>query len=48
MAIVQDTKDSAWALDRPCHDGASSTVDSMARSFLHDLVHHLHDVGALR
>jgi hypothetical protein len=27
-------------------DGASFTVDSFARYFLHDPVHHLHDVGA--
>lgn len=26
-------------------DGASFTVDSFARYFLHDVVHHLHDVG---
>jgi len=26
-------------------DGASFTVDTFARYFLHDVVHHLHDVG---
>ena len=26
-------------------DGASFTVDSFSRYFLHDIVHHLHDVG---
>lgn len=26
-------------------DGASFTIDSFARYFLHDVVHHLHDVG---
>jgi hypothetical protein len=26
-------------------DGASFTVDSFARYFLHDVIHHLHDVG---
>jgi hypothetical protein len=28
-------------------DGASFTVDSFARYFLHDPVHHLHDVGGV-
>ncbi len=27
-------------------DGARFTVDSFARYFLHDVLHHLHDVGA--
>lgn len=27
-------------------DGARFTVDSFARYFIHDIVHHLHDVGA--
>jgi hypothetical protein len=27
-------------------DGASFTIDSFARYFLHDVIHHLHDVGA--
>ncbi|HET9654003.1 MAG TPA: DinB family protein [Kineosporiaceae bacterium] len=27
-------------------DGARFTVDSFARYFLHDIVHHVHDVGA--
>ena len=29
-------------------DGAAFTVDSFARYFVHDVVHHLHDVGAPR
>jgi DinB family protein len=28
-------------------DGASFTVDSFSRYFLHDIVHHLHDVAAV-
>lgn len=34
----------AW--DRPGHrgDGSTFTVDSLSRYFLHDLVHHLHDI----
>jgi len=27
-------------------DGAEFTIDSFSRYFLHDIVHHLHDVGA--
>jgi hypothetical protein len=26
-------------------DGASFTIDSFARYFIHDPIHHLHDVG---
>ena len=26
-------------------DGAEFTIDSLARYLLHDVVHHLHDVG---
>jgi hypothetical protein len=35
-----------WARPGRRSDGASFTVDSFARYFLHDLVHHLHDVRA--
>jgi hypothetical protein len=47
MAALLDTvSGSAW--QRPGHrtDGASFTVDSLSRYFLHDLVHHLWDVRA--
>ncbi len=27
-------------------DGAAFTIDSISRYFIHDIVHHLHDVGA--
>lgn len=33
-----------WSRTGRRSDGASFTVDSFARYFLHDLVHHLHDV----
>jgi hypothetical protein len=34
-----------WARTGRRTDGASFTVDSFGRYFLHDVVHHLHDVG---
>ncbi len=36
----------ATAWDRPGHrsDGSTFTVESLSRYFLHDLVHHLHDI----
>ena len=37
--------DQQWARTGRRTDGASFTVDSFARYFLHDPVHHLHDVG---
>ncbi|WP_458689292.1 hypothetical protein [Nocardia tengchongensis] len=41
MPIVPDAKDWTWVLERTC---AECGFDSMARYFLHDLVHHVHDV----
>src|SRR4051812_30845706 len=38
--------DEQWSRTGRRSDGASFTVDSFARYFLHDVVHHLHDVGA--
>jgi hypothetical protein len=37
--------DRQWKRTGRRTDGASFTVDSFARYFLHDPVHHLHDVG---
>jgi len=36
----------SWQRTGRRSDGASFTVDTFARYFLHDIVHHLHDVGA--
>lgn len=35
-----------WSRPGRRSDGASFTVDTFARYFIHDLIHHLHDVGA--
>lgn len=37
-------RDEQWQRRGRRSDGASFTVDSFARYFLHDVVHHLHDV----
>ena len=37
--------DAQWARTGRRSDGASFTVDSFARYFLHDVIHHLHDVA---
>ena len=34
-----------WARTGVRSDGAHFTVESLARYLVHDLVHHLHDVG---
>ena len=36
---------SDWARTGRRSDGAAFTVESFSRYFLHDIVHHLHDVG---
>ncbi len=36
----------AWQRTGFRSDGAAFTIDSMSRYFVHDIVHHLHDVGA--
>jgi len=43
MTIVPDTKDWTWVLQR-----ASFTVETFARYFIHDPVHHLYDVTGQR
>ncbi len=53
MAIIPDSKNWTWVLDETCREcgfdaGAvdvSFTVESHARYFLHDPVHHLSDVA---
>ena len=35
-----------WSRPGRRSDGASFTVDTFARYFIHDPLHHLHDVGA--
>jgi hypothetical protein len=42
MTIVPDTKDWTWVLRRPCPECGFDT--QFARYFIHDPVHHLHDV----
>ncbi|HEY1738945.1 MAG TPA: DinB family protein, partial [Acidimicrobiia bacterium] len=37
--------DEQWSRRGRRSDGASFTVDSFARYFIHDPIHHLHDVG---
>ncbi|MEQ8839354.1 MAG: DinB family protein [Acidimicrobiales bacterium] len=39
-------RDDEWARTGHRSDGAAFTVTTFARYFLHDPVHHLHDVGA--
>ena len=36
----------AWDRTGVRSDGSAFTVESLARYFIHDPVHHLHDVGA--
>ena len=47
-AVLADRFDGVDDWTRPGRrsDGASFTVESFGRYFLHDVVHHLHDVGA--
>lgn len=44
MAIVPDTKDWTWVLERACPE-CGFDASSFARYFVHDPIHHLHDVG---
>ena len=37
-----------WARTGFRSDGAAFTIESFARYFIHDPIHHLHDVGAVR
>ena len=41
-----NVRDEQWHRTGRRSDGASFTVDTFARYFLHDVIHHLHDVGA--
>ncbi|MDQ4039228.1 MAG: DinB family protein [Actinomycetota bacterium] len=47
-ALLDSVSDDQWHRTGRRSDGAQFTVDSFARYFIHDLVHHLHDVGADR
>jgi DinB superfamily len=38
--------DDQWSRSGRRSDGSVFTVDSLARYFVHDLLHHLHDVGS--
>jgi hypothetical protein len=40
--------DEQWARTGLRSDGAHFDIDSFARYFIHDPIHHLHDVGAPR
>ena len=47
FAVHLDTvPDDAWERPGRRSNGSVFTVDTLSRYFLHDLVHHLHDVGA--
>jgi hypothetical protein len=39
-------KDEEWARPGTRSNGSKFTLDSLGRYFLHDITHHLHDVGA--
>jgi hypothetical protein len=47
MTIIPDTKDWTWVLHRPCPE-CGFTVETFARYFMHDPVHHLYDVTGCR
>lgn len=44
-ALLDSVIDDQWQRTGRRSDGAQFTVDSFARYFIHDVVHHLHDVG---
>lgn len=44
--LFESVVDDEWERTGFRSDGAAFTVDTMSRYFLHDIVHHLHDVGA--
>ncbi|MBU4213909.1 MAG: DinB family protein, partial [Actinobacteria bacterium] len=47
FAVHLDTvPDDGWARPGRRSNGSVFTVDTLSRYFLHDVVHHLHDVGA--
>jgi len=47
-ARFDDVAGDQWERTGYRSDGAAFTVETFARYFLHDPVHHLHDVGAAR
>lgn len=44
-ATLQSVPDGAWLRTGRRSNGSVFTVESLARYFLHDVLHHLHDVG---
>jgi hypothetical protein len=44
-SLFESVRDDEWKRTGFRSDGAAFTIDSMSRYFLHDIVHHLHDVG---
>jgi hypothetical protein len=44
-SIFETVADDAWGRPGRRSNGSRFTVDSIGRYFLHDVVHHLHDVG---
>lgn len=45
-ALLESLTEDQWHRTGRRSDGAQFSVDSFARYFVHDVVHHLHDVGA--
>lgn len=45
-AQLDQVRGGQWQRTGRRSDGAQFTVDSFARYFIHDVVHHLHDVAA--
>ena len=45
VASFAGVREDQWRRPGRRSDGAEFTVDTLARYFMHDLVHHVHDVG---
>jgi hypothetical protein len=45
-ALFDSVKGEQWQRTGYRSDGAAFTIDTIARYFIHDILHHLHDVGA--
>lgn len=45
LATFAEVKDSQWQRPGRRSDGSEFTVDTLGRYFMHDLVHHVHDIG---
>jgi hypothetical protein len=43
---LQSVGDDDWPRPGRRSNGSTFTIDSLSRYFMHDVVHHLHDVGA--